>query len=125
MKKAFRYNFIAAILLMLSCGKSLPTLHDVDLKSWVADKNACSGKRSDALQAMQDQKDDFLGLSEIQIVELLGRPDHNELYKRNQKFYYYFLQPSPDCPDTVSSEPLKLTIRFNAMGYAKEVSIDS
>lgn len=75
------------------------------------------------LEAMKAEKEKLLSLNELQIVELLGRPDQNELYKRNQKFYYYFLQPSPDCP-APAPEALRLVIRFNAMGLAKEVSIE-
>ncbi len=39
----------------------------------------------------------MLGLNEMEIVDLLGKPDKQELYKRNQKFYRYYLQPGPAC----------------------------
>jgi hypothetical protein len=60
-------------------------------------------------------------LSETQILQLLGRPDQNELYKRNQKFYYYWIT-GPDC--STDSTKLKLGIRFTAMGISKEISFD-
>jgi outer membrane protein assembly factor BamE (lipoprotein component of BamABCDE complex) len=60
----------------------------------------------------------------MQIVELLGRPDRNELYKRNQKFYYFNLKPAPDCPNYNPEDNARLAIRFNAMGLAKEVMIE-
>lgn len=62
------------------------------------------------------------GLSEMDIVKLLGRPDENELYKRNQKFYSYYVTPGPDCPEH-EDIPRKLVVRFNAMGYAQLVSV--
>lgn len=67
----------------------------------------------------------MLGLEEMQVIELLGRPDQNELYKRNQKFYYYWLTPSDQCDSThVAGTMLRLAIRFNAMGLAKEVAVE-
>jgi outer membrane protein assembly factor BamE (lipoprotein component of BamABCDE complex) len=75
------------------------------------------------MEAIQNQKEKLLALKESQIIELLGRPDRNELYKRNQKFFYYYLMPSPDCPNA-STESKRLVIRFNAMGLAKEVAVE-
>jgi outer membrane protein assembly factor BamE (lipoprotein component of BamABCDE complex) len=75
--------------------------------------------------AIEMQSKKLLALSEQEIVTLLGKPDENELYKRNQKFYYYFLEPSKQCSDTLGeNDPQKLVIRFNAIGLAKEVSIE-
>lgn len=59
----------------------------------------------------------------MEIVDLMGRPDRNELYKRNQKFYYYWIVPGEPCGKPNDSGT-KLTLRFNAVGKAKEVSID-
>lgn len=75
------------------------------------------------LPVLNRQKNKLQGLSESQIIELLGRPDQNELYKRNQKFFSYYLQSSPACL-TDSLPPVKLVLRFNAMGRAKEVSLE-
>lgn len=74
------------------------------------------------IDAIKKEKQKLLALDEMQVVELLGSPDRNELFKRNQKFYYYFLEPAPEC-DVHGESPLKLSIRFNAMGLAKEVLI--
>lgn len=125
MKKAFQFNYVFVLLVLVSCGKSLPTLQNIDLSSWVQDKNACNGQRTKMLIEFQNQKDKLLGLSEAQIIELLGRPDNNELYKRNQKFYYYFLEPAPHCNSRALNEASRLVVRFSAMGIAKEVSIES
>jgi len=113
-------TFIAFI----SCDKPLPAFSDVDLKIWNEDKGACLGKRAGMEDALQRQKEKFIGLTEMQVVTLLGRPDHNELYKRNQKFYYYLIQPSKDCGTANTENPRELTIRFTAMGIANEVSIE-
>ena len=74
-------------------------------------------------ESIKSQKEKLLSLSENQIVQLLGKPDQNELYKRNQKFYSYFISPSPECSPEITSSEI-LIIRFNAMGLAKEVNFE-
>jgi len=117
-----RLSLFLLLLVTISCGKSLPEISDVDLDSFSKDKNACGQYRTSVIQTLDSQKDKLLALDERQIVELLGSPDRNELYKRNQKFYYYYLKPSPECNSTTA--PLRLAIRFNAMGLAKEVMLE-
>jgi outer membrane protein assembly factor BamE (lipoprotein component of BamABCDE complex) len=79
--------------------------------------------------SLEAQRSKMLALDEMAIVSLLGNPDQNELYTRNQKFYTYFLQPGPDCaantiPGDRDTAPKKLVIRFNAMGLAKEIIVE-
>lgn len=69
------------------------------------------------------QRQKMLALDELDIVRILGKPDRKELYRRNQKFYHYFLEPSPDCKGG-DSVAMKLVIRFNAVGLAKEILIE-
>jgi hypothetical protein len=76
------------------------------------------------INALQTEKDKLLSLNEMQIVDLLGRADQNELLKRNQKFFSYFLTPGPDCNNQEDTTSIRLVIRFNAMGLAKEVTIE-
>ena len=96
----------------------------MDLRQWKDDRNGCERLRSAMKETLNRQKEKLLALDELQIVELLGKPDRHELYKRNQKFYYYFIEPSPDCAQQDTTSSKKLTIRFNAMGLAKVVVID-
>lgn len=114
---------IAFILILVSCGKDLPALQGVDTEKWKEDKNACLGVRSRMQEALKNELAKLKGLSEANIITLLGKPDQNELYKRNQKFFHYFLTPGPGCesPDSVSHT---LVLRFNAMGYAQLVFIE-
>ena len=112
------------LLFLFSCGKSLPTLDNVDLSAWRDDKRACAGKRSSMFESISNQSEKLLALDEQEIISLLGKPDDNELYKRNQKFFYYFVQPGADCADSSTAVPKKLVIRFNAVGLAKEVAVE-
>jgi hypothetical protein len=118
-------SFFLFAFIFFSCGKSLPTLDGIDLKSWHEDKNGCSGKRLSMEESIVAQHEKLLALGELQIVELLGKPDVNELSKRNQKFYYYYLQSAKECSNSDSTiAPKRLAIRFNAMGLAKEVQVE-
>jgi len=116
--------FLFLSLFLFSCGKPLPELTGVNKASWMADRGACSGSRAGMVEAVRTNTPKLLALSEVDLVSLLGRPDEEELYKRNQKFYYYYLQPSAKCGKSVSSNPLRLVIRFNAVGLAKEASVE-
>lgn len=118
-----QYSVLLISLALTACSKPLPEFEKLDLATWQNDKNACGEYRSGTLETFQSQKEKLLALNESQIIELLGRPDQNELYKRNQKFFYYYLKPSSACPQP-STEPRRLAIRFNAMGLAKEVAVE-
>lgn len=120
----FCISALIIILLVSGCGRDLPLFEGVDLEQWKQDKNACGNYRSSNREIFVIQKEKLLALKEMQIIELLGRPDKNELYKRNQKFYYYYLKPSPDCPAYKPEDNARVAIRFNAMGLAKEIVLE-
>ncbi|HET9052732.1 MAG TPA: hypothetical protein VFM90_01065 [Cyclobacteriaceae bacterium] len=111
-------------MIFSACGKEIPKLEGVDLEHWRKDKNACGTYRTETMETLVAQKEKLLALKETQIVSLIGRPDRNELYKRNQKFFYYYLKPAPDCTHYNGAATTRLTIRFNAMGLAKEVLVE-
>ena len=117
------YIILYLLVLLTSCGKNLPAFDNLDLELWKKDKDGCNGFRFETHEALKSNLEKLKGLSEMDIVNLLGSPDQNELYKRNQKFYTFFIQSSASCSHPVES-PLKLVIRFNAMGLAKEVTVE-
>jgi len=119
-KRNAKIIFLFAVLLV-ACGKPLPTLDGIDLKQWKEDRNGCNHFREKVIEKLVPQKDKLLGLSEDDVIGLLGRPDQNELYKRNEKFFKYFLEPGPSCGK--DSSDVILSIRFNSVGLAKETAI--
>lgn len=121
MEKLVWFSLFFAVL--LSCGKPMPTFDHIDIEKWKEDKAGCTLIRQPLIDQLDQQREKIKSLSESEVVELLGRPDKNELLKRNQKFFYYFLEPGPTCPNG-NPEFKKLMIRFNAIGLAKEVSIE-
>jgi hypothetical protein len=118
-----RLSYLVIALIVVGCGKSLPEFQNLDLKAWRGDKHACADYRAKNIESIRTQKEKLLALNESQIIELLGRPDRNELYKRNQKFFFYDLEAGHSC-DSLLMEWSQLSIRFNAMGLAKEVAIE-
>ena len=118
LSKQFRALFL--VLFISGCSNPLPQFENVDFEAWKKDKNGCQHLREPMAEPVKIQKEKFLSLTEDQIVNLMGKPDQNELYKRNQKFYSYFISSSPHCKNS-NSEPKILTIRFNAIGLVKEV----
>jgi len=118
-----KFNFLFVTVLLLSCGKDIPTLKGIDSDKWKNDKNACRGERKTMEPALRTELSKLKGLSEMDIIKLLGRPDENELYKGNQKFYRYYITAAPACTSKDSAS-LKLILRFNAMGNAQLVSVE-
>ena len=118
------HSIALTFFLLSSCGRSLPHIDGLDEAQWKNDKNGCAGTRATMADALLSQKEKLLSLSELEIVDVLGKPDKQELYKRNQKFYYYFIMPAPDCNVLSNANSLRLVIRFNAMGLAKEIGTE-
>jgi hypothetical protein len=114
---------ISLAVILFSCGKPLPDLAPVDLDIWKSDRGGCNNQRAAFVNDFIAQQEELKGLSEDNIIKLLGRPDRNELYKRNQKFYYYDIEPGKNCDPNATANQ-QIVIRFNAMSMAKEVSIE-
>jgi hypothetical protein len=113
---------ILLLSLLFACDKPIPTLDGINLSDWKNDKFGCNGARLAMSANMISQKDKLLSLTESQIVKLLGKPDVNELYKRNEKFYRYYLTNGPSCE--TKETPQYMNLRFNAMGLMKEVVVE-
>jgi hypothetical protein len=108
------------ILVLVSCN-SAPKLEDFDSDVWASDRYGCRDLRGKYYPSLKLQKSKLLGLNEMEVVQVLGNPDQNELFTRNQKFYYYFLEPSEKCA-IPSLKAKRLVLRFNAVGLLKEIN---
>lgn len=112
-----------AVILLWACSNPLPDLEGVDLAVWKDDRQGCHGKRTPFEESLRSQREKLKGLSEMDVVRLLGRPDRNDLSERNEKYYYFFIDPAPEC-EAGDSTATRLVIRFNATGVSKEVSVE-
>lgn len=110
-------------VLVFGCTGPQEELTGIDWNAWKQDRSGCQRQRLAYLDPITLQKDKLKARSEMDIVDLMGRPDQTELYKRNQKFFTYYVVDGPGCA-SVDSAAKKLVIRFNAMGLAKEISVE-
>lgn len=108
---------------VLGCTRPIPALDGFDASRWKSDIKGCQGLRIPMIDAIRTQRDKLKGLSEVDLATLLGNPDRNDLAPRNEKFYYYYLQPSPQCAGG-HDDALQLIVRFNATGVSREVAIE-
>lgn len=111
------------MLIIQGCTRPLPQITAVDMQQWKADNHGCKGYRQSTAEALLQQKEKLLGLSENQILKLLGKPDAAELYKRNQKFYYYALAADSTCDHSAAHSQI-MALRFNATGLVKEITLE-
>ncbi len=108
-----------SIILLMACNQS-PKIKGFDSGSWQGDHDGCSGIRKTSLPVLLSARDRMLGKNEEYIINLLGKPDRNDLYERDQKFYIYFLDPGPSCSQTVK-DPEMLVVRFTSLGICDDV----
>lgn len=112
-------------LLFFSCQERV-SIEGFNEALWKQDLLACEGVRKDYIPILSQEKELLMGLSESRILELLGKPDFQELYGRNQKFYYYFIEAGPQCESgKLGTNEGTFQIRFNALGYANEIIINN
>ena len=116
-----RSLLLSVLVTCFSCSKPLPQLDQFDQQVWKEDLKGCKGTRVDYLKAIEGQRDKLKGLSEGDVVSLLGKPDRSDLSEHHQKFYRYYIEPSPECKG--DSSTIFLEVRFNATGVSREVSI--
>jgi len=122
-----RDKFTITVIILLSSMGCRPKNADftgIDMIQWRSDRQGCDGARMESKDTFATQKDKVLALSEWEVVNVLGTPDIQQLSKRNQKFYYYYLEPHGECATDSTNKALRVAVRFNAMGLAKEVRIE-
>ena len=117
--KSFALMFL--LIIGLSCTNA-PDLGKLSSNHWKSDKNGCLGKRLDLLPELIAIREKLKGQTQNQIIQLLGKPDQQEIYKRSQKFFTYYISGNNSCNDH-EKDMVYLQIRFNALGNSNEVLI--
>ncbi len=126
LKYVFYVAFIVVVFFYLTTGckkKKDRKLQQFDSVSWINDKNGCDSSRLTMKDQVLSLKHLMKGLKVNEIETLMGRPDAQELYQKNQRYYIYFIEPGGDCSLNNGEQPLALYIRFSAIGIANEISI--
>ncbi len=111
--------------LLSHCKREIP-IEGFNAQEWKNDKLGCKGERNQQVATLLEQKNMIMGLTEAEILKTMGRPDFQELSKRNQKFYYYYLISGPQCKQGLSgAKENTFQIRFNSLGYANEIVLNT
>lgn len=116
-------RWFAIFFVAIGCGNREVALEGMDSGVWKQDLKGCKGLRAAMAGPLEEQRDKLLRLKEMEIVELLGKPDENELYVRGQQIYRYYIDPAPSC-DSGTGTPRILVFRLNALGVSSEVGIE-
>ncbi len=91
-------------------------------EKWKSDKLGCLGNRLRLRQGLLSQQDQIKGLTESQVISILGRPNRIDLFKRGQKFFVYLVN-NPNCMADTTLPPMQVEIRFNSLDISSEVSL--
>ncbi|WP_026998325.1 hypothetical protein [Eisenibacter elegans] len=113
------------VLILLSGCETAPHLDNFDTKVWKADRYACQGQREALVSSLYQQRERLKGLNQAQIQLLLGKPDKQRLYERNQKFYYYYIKSGAHCQEGYHTEAgleQMLQLRISAVDMVIELS---
>lgn len=90
---------------------------------WKKDKLGCQGHRAKLAAEFDSIRRNLRGMSQDQILKVLGNPDFQNLQTRNQKLYIYFVEKGEQCQHAqADSRARTVAIRFNAIGYATEIT---
>jgi outer membrane protein assembly factor BamE (lipoprotein component of BamABCDE complex) len=116
-----RYIVLVVCLLFYSCSQN-EKFDSFDSATWKQDKSACKDSRKALMNDFEGIRRELLGLAQDDVIDVLGRPDFQLLYKRNQKYYIYFIEPGIQCQgEKENSKARTVSIRFNAVGLASEI----
>ena len=115
-----------SLLLLISSGcQSVPDIPDFDEAAFRQDARGCEGTRNSMKEKIFNIKDEFRGLSQRQVMQLLGKPERHELASRGQKSFVYYIEPSPECMQNNNKDPLTMFVRFSALNAVTEVSFEN
>lgn len=115
---------VPLFVLILSGCKTEIHLNGFNDKIWRGDKGGCLGERKQTIDSLLISKNKLKGHTTEDIVDFLGNPDKKELASRNQKTFYYFIEPGIHCNLSSSPSPSKapyIYIRFSALNKATEI----
>ena len=109
-------------LQLAACGVP-DSLKGFDSETWKNDRYACNGKRQGMTGEFEKIRRELYGKKEYVVRNLLGKPDSESLLERNQRIYYYYLEPGTQCEQRRGmSEANWVEVRINPTGKVSEVT---
>ncbi|MBC7921927.1 MAG: hypothetical protein H7Z75_12665 [Ferruginibacter sp.] len=108
-------------LLAVACGS--PKQFNFPAADWQRDRLGCTGRREALAGELEAIRRDLRGLTEPEILGLLGKPDAQALQGRGQKYFVYYLETGPQCDNARAvSQARTVAIRLNALGFVTELT---
>ena len=117
-------KFLTSLLfiVLLSFCTTSPELKGFDKQAWLEDTDGCNGDRESIIETIISQEKTLLGKDQDDIIELLGKPNMHELYRRSQTIFTYSINATNKCKQFISGQKQTyLTLRFNALGRVNEI----
>ncbi|PVY40827.1 hypothetical protein C8E01_106169 [Pontibacter virosus] len=94
-----------------------------DSEKWQQDKKGCKGHRSTMVQDFDAIRRDLYGRPEAEVKDILGKPDAEQLMRRGQRVFIYYLEPGSHCNERNKlSEANRAEVRFNALSKVSEIT---
>ncbi len=115
---------LSLTLITSYCKPKAKDIPDFDEVLFQADRKGCHGERAQMRERLTQIDTALKGMSQKQIQATLGKPDRHELAPRSQKYFVYYIDPAPDCPNGAEN-PFTMLIRFSAMDRSSEVSFQN
>ena len=110
------------LVVLSSCGVP-DSLKDFDSETWKEDRYGCNGERQKLVGEFNTIRRELYGKKEYVVRNLLGKPDSESLLERNQRIYYYYIEPGTQCTERGKlSEANRVEVRINPTGKVSEVS---
>jgi hypothetical protein len=109
------------IVLLSSCKKNLD-FKNFDSSEWKSDFKGCDGKRQQQLRNFDEIKTQLLGIQVSQLIEILGKPNKQELGDRKRRNFMYCLMPGKQCPEGQGDIKM-LLVDFDALDRVALFSI--
>jgi len=110
---------------LAGCSYSDPLeIPGLDTAAFKGDRGGCNGSRERQITLLKENKDRFLGISENEIFNAIGRYDYQVLDRKSEKVFVYYLEAGPQCEQIQSATPAEsLVLYLNAVKLVKEVVI--
>lgn len=121
-QRFFLFLFLASLA---GCSYTDPLeIPGLDTAAFKGDRGGCNGGRERQIGLLKENRDRFLGISENEIFEAIGRYDYQVLDRKNEKVFVYFLEPGPQCEQMQSpTQAESLVLYLNAVKLVKEAVI--
>ncbi len=117
-----KHLFIPVLCLLFGCAEQA-RMDGFDSEKWRQDKKGCQDQRRAMLQDFDVIRLDLYGRDENDIKDILGKPDAEQLMRRGQRVFIYYLEPGAQCTERNKlSEANRAEVRLNALNKVSEIT---